>query len=110
MDLEFVSSLNYCNLKNLNILQEVLLLTYEEGLRLQELSVSPERDVSDKVSISNTSQKTEEDPLELCAPSNTEANELALKRLARSVFEQQQPERTNEVTFKILCLISCILL
>ncbi|KAJ0083723.1 hypothetical protein Patl1_29893 [Pistacia atlantica] len=75
---------------------EVLLLTYEEGLRLQEVSVSPERDVSDKVSISNTSKKTEEDPLELCAPSNTEANELALKRLARSIFEQQQPESTSE--------------
>ncbi|XP_031267304.1 putative E3 ubiquitin-protein ligase LIN-1 [Pistacia vera] len=83
--------------------EEVLLLTYEEGLRLQEVSVSPERDVSDKVSISNTSKKTEEDPLEVCAPSNTEANELALKRLARSIFEQQQLESTSEEQPNKLC-------
>lgn len=106
-----VFSLNYFSLKNLNVLQEeILFLTYEEGLRLQEVSASPERDVSDKVSILNTSKKTEEEPLGLCAPSNIDANELAFKRLARSVFEQQQPESTSAVIFKILCLVYCILL
>ncbi|XP_044483410.1 putative E3 ubiquitin-protein ligase LIN-1 isoform X2 [Mangifera indica] len=75
--------------------EEILFLTHEEGLRLQEVSASPERDVSDKVSILNTSKKTEEEPLGLCAPSNIDANELAFKRLARSVFEQQQPESTS---------------
>lgn len=97
-----VFSPNYCRLMNLNIQQEeALLLTYEEGLRQQEVRVSPERVVSDKVSIYNRSKKSKE-PLEICACSNTVANEVALKRLARSVFEQQRPESMSEVTFKIL--------
>ncbi|XP_044507006.1 putative E3 ubiquitin-protein ligase LIN isoform X2 [Mangifera indica] len=75
--------------------EEALLLTYEEGLRQQEVRVSPERVVSDKVSIYNRSKKSKE-PLEICACSNTVANEVALKRLARSVFEQQRPESMSE--------------
>ncbi|PON48812.1 Coatomer beta subunit [Parasponia andersonii] len=74
------------------------LITSKEKWSFLEERVSTGKDLSEKFVTSVTCQETSESTQMLNSPPRTEENELALKRLAKSVFELQQPDNTFDFT------------
>ncbi|PON83903.1 Coatomer beta subunit [Trema orientale] len=70
------------------------LITSKEKWSFLEEKVSTGKDLSEKFVTSVTYQETSESTQMPNSPPHTEENELALKRLAKSVFELQQPDNT----------------
>lgn len=70
-----------------------VLLTLEEKQSLLEERVSSGKDLNGKFVINSVNcQETSENNQMLNSTPRTKENELALKRLAKSVFELQQPD------------------
>lgn len=80
--------------------EDGLLLTAEEEWRLPGVNDPAERDINSDLSIYHMSKKME--TIKLYTPPDTKANELPLKRLAKSVFEQQQTEGCTDLTISSL--------
>lgn len=76
--------------------EDELLLAAEEGWRLPGVKYPAERNINSNINICCTSKKIQ--TIKLYTPPDTKANELTLKRLAKSAFEQQQTEGCTALT------------
>lgn len=68
--------------------------------------VSTGRDFNEKFVDTMTSQETQENSQVTHSPTHTKENELTLKRLAKSLFELQQPDSEASITHSLVNILN----
>lgn len=91
---------------NFYVQENGLLGISEEKRGFSGERVSTGRDFNQEFVDTMTSQETQENSQVTHSPTNTKENELTLKRLAKSLFELQQPDSEASITHSLVNILN----